>query len=305
MGVRWPQDGTSAPLLPHFQSRKRSRTSTDDNDDGHTDAQASPSTIPAAQAVFRSQERPQQRLIISAVAQMLKTCAHQGDLYPTLHGPNAQDPVLNPATAPLVSLSWYIRRILHYLGRWHRNAALAMPPCQRLQTSSTHIGMDQNGEAVGAPFTVPDSNVLLTALVYISRVSQSGRLVLTSRSVHRVLLVAVMLAHRYLEDSPADCQWFAQVGGVSKEELKRLETLFLAAIEWRLYVSHAHTDRVQFDISMQIAAAVLHRSAVMQAVPSFHAATTPPLSISRDPHPSLECVNGRTGGMRKRTRLCA
>lgn len=303
MGVSLPQDTRSAPVVSQQQQQQSRKRSSANGDVGHLEEQSlngahsSPSTIPATSVAFTSQAQPQQRMIVGAVVEMLKTCAHQGDLYNNIQLANAQDPVLNPTSAPLVSLSWYLRRILHYLERWHRNATMALPSSQRSNNSNTHVDVDTNGDEPDAPYSLPGSNVLLTALVYINRVGKSGRLVLTSRNVHRVLLVAMMLAHRYLEDSPADCQWFAQVGGVSKAELKRLETLFVSAIEWRMFVSAEQADAVRSDITTKVAAACVHRRA------SIHATAT---NVNASALGMLAaCSVDNSSGVHKRTRVCA
>jgi hypothetical protein len=304
MGVSLPHVAKSMPLVSRQHGRKRARASNDvvvDQDSLHDTTSSSPSTVSPNSAEFTFQAQPVQRMVVGAVVQMLKGCARQGDVYTaTTQVDNAHDPVLNPASAPLVSLSWYLRRILHYLERWHSHAARSLPLSQRLTNQ-------QRGGEFATSCYIPGSNVLLTALVYINRVGNSGRLVLTSRNVHRVLLVAMMLAHRYLEDSPADCQWFAQVGGVSKSELKRLETLFISAIEWRMFVSTEQASAVRANIAVQVsavAAACAQRSAIAIVADS---------GVKCDLLPRTQCVicPSQTqidqigcDGARKRTRVC-
>ena len=81
-------------------------------------------------------------------------------------------------------------------------------------------------------------SVFTTALVYIQRVSNSDDgMGVTHLSVHRIFLVAVLLAQKYQEDEPWNNLDFLGLGLIpSVEELNMLEVKFLTRIDYRLFV---------------------------------------------------------------------
>eukprot|EP00182_Erythrolobus_australicus_P005052 CAMPEP_0185833204 /NCGR_PEP_ID=MMETSP1353-20130828/2535_1 /TAXON_ID=1077150 /ORGANISM="Erythrolobus australicus, Strain CCMP3124" /LENGTH=288 /DNA_ID=CAMNT_0028531459 /DNA_START=641 /DNA_END=1507 /DNA_ORIENTATION=+ len=79
-----------------------------------------------------------------------------------------------------------------------------------------------------------------TAMYYIDHLGQQrsrSEFCVTTLNVHRVFLVAILLAIKYMEDVSFSNEHFARVGGVSLTELNRLELSMLKALDFRLYVS--------------------------------------------------------------------
>ncbi|KAI9723419.1 MAG: hypothetical protein M1812_001303 [Candelaria pacifica] len=80
--------------------------------------------------------------------------------------------------------------------------------------------------------------VFLAASLYIHRMTVVERLLpLTSRNVHRLLLAALRVAMKALEDLSYPHSRFAKVGGVTELELGRLEVSFCFMANFELKVS--------------------------------------------------------------------
>mmetsp|Transcript_7296 Transcript_7296/g.22222 ORF Transcript_7296/g.22222 Transcript_7296/m.22222 type:complete len:191 (-) Transcript_7296:144-716(-) len=79
---------------------------------------------------------------------------------------------------------------------------------------------------------------LLLGLYYIDRLAHKDhRFLLNCNNVHRLLITAIMLACKYLEDTKISLNHFAVVGGVSQRELVQQEADMLRRLEFRLSIS--------------------------------------------------------------------
>ncbi|KAJ6709041.1 hypothetical protein OIU74_010195 [Salix koriyanagi] len=77
----------------------------------------------------------------------------------------------------------------------------------------------------------------VVAHVYVDRFLQQTDIHLTSLNVHRLLITSVMIAAKFVDDAFFNNGYYARVGGVSTEELNRLEMKFLFGIDFRLQVN--------------------------------------------------------------------
>ncbi|KAA8496758.1 Cyclin-U4-1 [Porphyridium purpureum] len=77
--------------------------------------------------------------------------------------------------------------------------------------------------------------VALVYLDWIAMVDCTYRL--TAFNVHRLFLTALVLAVKFCEDVFYDNAHFAKVGGITVQELNRMELEFLKALEFRMHVS--------------------------------------------------------------------
>lgn len=84
-------------------------------------------------------------------------------------------------------------------------------------------------------------SVFVNALVYLDRIKKTDpRLAISEMNVHRVLMTAVVLSVKFLEDELYRNSYFAKVGGIQTvEEFNRLEGTFLEAIGWAVHVDNA------------------------------------------------------------------
>eukprot|EP01062_Namystynia_karyoxenos_P082907 TRINITY_DN942_c0_g1_i1.p2 TRINITY_DN942_c0_g1~~TRINITY_DN942_c0_g1_i1.p2 ORF type:complete len:183 (+),score=79.17 TRINITY_DN942_c0_g1_i1:83-631(+) len=80
---------------------------------------------------------------------------------------------------------------------------------------------------------------MLIAMVYIDRVCTKTGLRLTARNVHRVLLGALLVATKWREEHPFKMSYYAKIGGVTLQELERLEVRFINDLCWQMHVEPA------------------------------------------------------------------
>ena len=90
-------------------------------------------------------------------------------------------------------------------------------------------------------FSTPECHVI--ALIYIDRFCAAKQLPLTFRSIHRLVIVCVMIAAKLRDDVYYSNEYYASVGGVMNRELNELEVDLLLAIGWRTHVSREEFKR--------------------------------------------------------------
>jgi len=81
------------------------------------------------------------------------------------------------------------------------------------------------------------------ALVYLDRVVETHpELVVSYRTVHRLLLIAIMLAAKFLDDKGGDNIHFAECCDLSLKDVNDMEASFLDMLRWRLFVRRSEYD---------------------------------------------------------------
>lgn len=81
----------------------------------------------------------------------------------------------------------------------------------------------------------------IVALYYVDMVTQGKALTpLSERNVHRLFLTCLLVAHKFWDDCLPWNSHYAKCGGISLQELNRLEKLFLKTVGFKLHVSR-HT----------------------------------------------------------------
>lgn len=111
-------------------------------------------------------------------------------------------------------------------------------------TSGMFFGLGKPGIEIGvyvariSKYLRVSKSVFIVALVYLDRVQIRDRaLALNEYNIHRLLITALCLASKYLEDEVHKNSHFARVGGVpTLEEMNRLETEFLRRLRWNCTV---------------------------------------------------------------------
>eukprot|EP00182_Erythrolobus_australicus_P004573 CAMPEP_0185831792 /NCGR_PEP_ID=MMETSP1353-20130828/1709_1 /TAXON_ID=1077150 /ORGANISM="Erythrolobus australicus, Strain CCMP3124" /LENGTH=255 /DNA_ID=CAMNT_0028529901 /DNA_START=667 /DNA_END=1434 /DNA_ORIENTATION=- len=90
---------------------------------------------------------------------------------------------------------------------------------------------------------------LLLALIYLERgFAYQRALQLRPSNVHRLLITAVMLAAKFFDDEYYNNSYYARVGGIPLDEINLLETEFLMAISFELFVSEEEFRRFEGDV---------------------------------------------------------
>jgi hypothetical protein len=90
-----------------------------------------------------------------------------------------------------------------------------------------------------ATYSKCSSVCLIAASCYIATIvsaCSSSTLFLHPLNIHRLLLVAVMLAAKFYDDDIYKNTLWARVGGIPLTELSRLEMDFLLLMDWKLLV---------------------------------------------------------------------
>ncbi|CAN0921786.1 CYCU2-1 [Linum grandiflorum] len=87
-------------------------------------------------------------------------------------------------------------------------------------------------------YTRAGPSVYVVAYVYIDRFCQANPgFNITSRNVHRLLITTIVLASKYVEDMNYKNSYLARVGGVTTEELNRMEVDFLFMMGFKMHVN--------------------------------------------------------------------
>ncbi|GMI88787.1 hypothetical protein like AT3G05327 [Hibiscus trionum] len=81
------------------------------------------------------------------------------------------------------------------------------------------------------------NSCFVVAIIYIDRFLQRIDAYLTSLNVHRLLITTVLVAAKFMDDQCYNNAYYAKVGGVSTEELNRLEMKLLFDLDFQLHVT--------------------------------------------------------------------
>lgn len=146
---------------------------------------------------------------------------------------------------PNVDLVWYLWRLVNDL-----NAAKE-PILFKNDGSSVDLlkeelldrqeGLKFDDSAMGRGL-----RCLLFALVYVDRITQKTlNFRVNSFNVHRVMLGTMYEAHKFSDDAPFKLSYFALLGGVSMQELKKIEVAVCLGLQFEFYISewefHSHS----------------------------------------------------------------
>jgi hypothetical protein len=118
--------------------------------------------------------------------------------------------------APKISMAEYLKRLTFYLSN--------------IAQSERESGKDT---AVHSDLAV---RYLLASVIYLDRLRVKRSLQVTPINVHRLILTAILLSAKVLDDLQPGLQYFADLGGVSVVELREMEVAFLEAIDYDLMI---------------------------------------------------------------------
>lgn len=94
---------------------------------------------------------------------------------------------------------------------------------------------------------------LVTAYHYLTlAVRRHSNLSLSSLTVHRLLITAVVLACKYLDDTSYNLSYYARVGGLPSSELANLEIHMLRMLDFRLDVSVEHYAAIEASLIARV-----------------------------------------------------
>jgi hypothetical protein len=84
----------------------------------------------------------------------------------------------------------------------------------------------------------------ICAMCFIERIEMCTGVEINALNVHRLMLIALRVSTKFLDDKHHTNAYFAKVGGIATSEFNQLEISFLQAIQYRLYVDERDFNRM-------------------------------------------------------------
>jgi hypothetical protein len=96
-----------------------------------------------------------------------------------------------------------------------------------------------------AEFSRCSNATLVISTIYLARcaLNNSSDYEITARTVHKLLLTAILIGYKFHEDKIISNKYMSEIGGISLCELNDLEHRFLSDIKFKLFVD---IDEYQF-----------------------------------------------------------
>ena len=83
-----------------------------------------------------------------------------------------------------------------------------------------------------------NKSTLIIILIYADRLCVTAGIILNPHNIHRLILGCLILAIKYNEDSYYNNEYYAKVGGISVEELNKLEYKSFELLNHNLFISN-------------------------------------------------------------------
>jgi len=105
-------------------------------------------------------------------------------------------------------------------------------------------------------YTNVSPGCLVCALLYIDRFMQRNKsILLTSRSVHRLLITSVVVSMKFLDDLYYNNVYYAKIGGIPTSEMNSLELEFLFRLNFDLHAPQEEYERYKYELQVHAACA--------------------------------------------------
>ena len=85
-------------------------------------------------------------------------------------------------------------------------------------------------------YTKIEENTLIASLIFIDRLCNEERIMLTEFNVHRIIFTACLLAIKVNEDQIFNMEYYSQICGVKLTELNKLESFFCSIVNFNFYI---------------------------------------------------------------------
>lgn len=83
----------------------------------------------------------------------------------------------------------------------------------------------------------------IVALIYIDKfLKKYPNIILNNYNIHRILLIFIIIAIKYLEDIPISNKYYAKLCGLSLKEINKLEKQTLQNLNYDLFISKEDFD---------------------------------------------------------------
>jgi len=86
------------------------------------------------------------------------------------------------------------------------------------------------------------SSSFVLSLIYIDRLIERNAFVVTRLNIHRLIVIAVMVAAKFIDDFHYNNATFAKIGGITTDEINDLERDFLIRLRYSLHATTAEFD---------------------------------------------------------------
>lgn len=86
-------------------------------------------------------------------------------------------------------------------------------------------------------YTKIENSTLIIILIYVDRMCTLSGIILNPHNIHRIILGCLLIAIKYNEDVYYTNMHYANVGGISLEELNCLEYYTIQLLNFDLYIS--------------------------------------------------------------------
>jgi hypothetical protein len=82
-----------------------------------------------------------------------------------------------------------------------------------------------------------EKNTLISSLIFIDRFCELSKTTLTYYNIHRILFASIIIAIKYNEDSFYDNKYYAEIAGITIEELNLIEEAFVLMSDFQFFIS--------------------------------------------------------------------
>lgn len=85
-------------------------------------------------------------------------------------------------------------------------------------------------------YSEAEDSTIIMGLMYVDRICEIAKIVLTPYNIHRLLFTAIFLAIKYNEDVVFSDTFYSRVSGIPIKELKQLELDFVLLVQFKLFI---------------------------------------------------------------------
>ena len=98
-------------------------------------------------------------------------------------------------------------------------------------------------------YTKLNNSTIILILIYIDKICNYNKFKLSYYNIHKLILASMLFAIKYNEDEYYSLKFYAELGGISINEMSNLEYQFLVLIRFELYVDEELFNKYSNNIS--------------------------------------------------------
>lgn len=96
-------------------------------------------------------------------------------------------------------------------------------------------------------YILNEKKLLPFVLYYMALYSHKKKYIINRHNIHRVLLLSIVITHKFWDDESYSNKLLAKIGGIPLKELNTLEIEFLNGIGWQLYKAETELVKEELD----------------------------------------------------------